>query len=48
MGVTKFRTFEEAEQALWKLEPDNEYFKQIRSTFELAEKLGPFSLHNLE
>lgn len=39
MGVIRFRTFEEAEQALWTFEPDNEYFEQVRSTFELAERL---------
>ena len=44
MGVTKFRTFEEAEQALWKFEPDRTYFEQIRSTFELAERLHNFPL----
>jgi len=39
MGVTKFRTFEEAEQALWNVAPDAEYFAQVRKMFELMERL---------
>lgn len=41
MGVTKFRTFEEAEQALWCLSPDAAYFERVRAMFEVAEKLRP-------
>ena len=40
MGVTKFRTFEEAEQAFWNVAPDAEYFEQVRAMFDLVERLG--------
>lgn len=41
MGVTKFRTFEEAEQALWCISPDAAYFERVRAMFEVAERLRP-------
>ena len=45
MGVTKFRTFEDAEQALWNVAPDTDYYKRVRAMFEFAEKLRP---HNFQ
>jgi hypothetical protein len=39
MGITKFKSFEDAEQALWEFKPDHAYFERIRGVFELAEQL---------
>ena len=39
MPVQKFKTFEEAEQALWCFKPDKEYFKRVERLFEMASKL---------
>lgn len=41
MGITRFKSFEEAERALWVFEPDNAYYQRIRDMFELAERLCP-------
>jgi hypothetical protein len=41
MGVTKFSTFEEAEQALWNFHPANCYFGEVRRLFEMKECLSP-------
>ncbi len=43
MGVTKFSTFEEAEQALWNFQPASDYFEKIRNLFEMKERLSPTS-----
>lgn len=40
MPVKRFRTFEEAEQALWCMQPDAAYFRQVRQLFDLAGKLS--------
>ena len=39
MGIKKFTSFEEAEQALWEFNPDSAYFSRLRDLFALAEKL---------
>ncbi|MDQ1354008.1 MAG: hypothetical protein QG657_4317 [Acidobacteriota bacterium] len=41
MGLQKFKTFEEAQQALWCYNPDETYFKQVRELFKLANRLCP-------
>lgn len=41
MGITKFNSLEEAEQALWCYKPDQAYFRRIRGLFELAARLYP-------
>ena len=41
MGIVKFRTFEEAEQALWTFAPDHAYFDRIRELFDVAQRLCP-------
>ena len=41
MGITKFKSFQEAERALWTYFPDEDYYKRIRALFELKEKLSP-------
>jgi hypothetical protein len=41
MGLQKFKSFQEAEQALWCSHPDEKYFKQVRELFKLANRLCP-------
>jgi hypothetical protein len=41
MGIKKFKSFEEAERALWEFEPDQAYFNRLRNLFDLAEKFRP-------
>jgi hypothetical protein len=43
MPVQRFKTFEEAEQALWCFSPDARYFSRLRSLFHLAARLRPAS-----
>jgi len=39
MPVHKYRTFEEAEKALWALPPDIGYYQRVRAFFLLACRL---------
>lgn len=39
--IYKFKTFEEAQKALWEFEPDEKYYSQIKALFALAYKLYP-------
>ncbi|MBM2814335.1 MAG: hypothetical protein HW421_1097 [Ignavibacteria bacterium] len=39
MSLQKFKTIEEAREALYCFEPDEEYFERVRKFFELASKL---------
>jgi hypothetical protein len=39
--IQRFRTFEEAEEALWCFEPDVAYWKRVKRLFALAERLRP-------
>lgn len=55
MSIQKFKSFEEAEKALWITNPDPAYFKRIRAFYKLFSKLSKFSypkgvykFHNLE
>jgi hypothetical protein len=41
MTVTKYRTFEEAERALWEFNPDDDYFRKVAAMFELMGKIQP-------
>ena len=41
MPVQKFKTFLEAEEALWQYEPDEAYYKSIKELFILSQKLNP-------
>ncbi len=36
MTVEKFKTFKEAEEALWCFHPDEKYYKKVRQLFALA------------
>lgn len=38
MPVQKFKTFEEAERALWVLNPDEKYFERVKQMFEFWDK----------
>lgn len=37
MPVYKYRSFEEAEKALWCLEPDEEYYRNASRLWEIAD-----------
>lgn len=41
MPVQKFKTFEDAEQALWNFKPDEEFLKRIAELWEFANELNP-------
>ena len=41
MAVLKFKTFEDAEQALWNFNPDENFFREIHELFIFAAKLNP-------
>jgi hypothetical protein len=43
MSVQKFKSFEEAEKALWALNPDGAYYKKVRAFYRLFAKLSKFS-----
>ena len=43
MTVQKFKTFEEAERALWNFNPDKEYFKKVSAFYALFSRLNKFS-----
>jgi hypothetical protein len=40
MPVTKFRSFQEAEEALWCFAPDKAYFQQVRQFFATASRMN--------
>ena len=41
MPVYKFRTFEEAERALWNLRPDKQYYHRVKELWNFANQLNP-------
>ena len=41
MPVERFRTFEEAKEALWMLQPDDTYFRQLSVLWRFANRLSP-------
>lgn len=42
MPVQKFKTFEEASQALWNFNPDEQYYRQVRNLYKMYSKLSKF------
>lgn len=43
MSIQRFRTFEEAEQALWCSKPDKAYFQRVAWLWELSDRICPRS-----
>lgn len=41
MPIYKYRTFEEAEKALWNFQPDETYFTKVAELWNFANKLSP-------
>lgn len=41
MTVYKYKTFKEAEQALWNFYPDKAYYKKVCELFDFADRLSP-------
>jgi hypothetical protein len=41
MPVYKYKTFEQAERALWNFHPDAAYYKQVAELWAFAKKLCP-------
>lgn len=43
MTVQKYKTFEEADRALWNFNPDGEYYNKVRTFYKLFSRLSRFS-----
>jgi len=43
MPVYKYKTFEEAERALWNFHPDETYFNKVAELWSFANKLSPIT-----
>lgn len=41
MPIFKYKTFEEAERALWNFQPDETYFTKVAELWNFANKLSP-------
>ncbi|MCP4130820.1 MAG: hypothetical protein GY754_07545 [bacterium] len=41
MPVYKYKSFEEAEKALWNFNPDEDYYKNASELWDMANKLSP-------
>lgn len=41
MPIYTYKSFEEAERALWNFNPDEEYYRQVSQLFQLAFSLNP-------
>ncbi|HOM89045.1 MAG TPA: hypothetical protein PLH80_10965 [Spirochaetota bacterium] len=39
--IYKYKTFDEAQRALWNFNPDAKYYEQVRQLFLLSSKLYP-------
>ncbi|MFQ6113318.1 MAG: hypothetical protein ACE5NG_04410 [bacterium] len=43
MPVFKYKTFEEAERALWNFHPDEAYFRNVAELWDFANELCPIN-----
>jgi hypothetical protein len=43
MPIYKYKTFEEAERALWNFHPDETYFRKVADLWSFANRLSPIS-----
>lgn len=43
MPIYKFRSFAEAERALWNFNPDEAYFRRVAQLWEFANMLSPMA-----
>ena len=43
MTIYKYKTFEEAERALWNFHPDETYFRKVAELWSFANRLSPVS-----
>lgn len=41
MPIYKYKTFGEAERALWNFHPDEAYYEKVAELWEFANKLSP-------
>ena len=41
MPIYKYKTFEEAERALWNFNPDERYYDRVAELWEFANELNP-------
>ena len=41
MPVYRFKSFEEAERAMWTFDPDAGYYERVRQLFDIAAHLSP-------
>ena len=41
MPVQKFKSFQEAEEALWVMKPDEDYYKKVANHWEFVKKFRP-------
>jgi len=53
--IYRFRSFDEAQRALWRFETDAEYFRMLANIFHLGQQLaqpaqpaGVFRFHSIE
>jgi len=43
MPIYKYKTFEEAERALWNFHPDEAYFRKVAQLWDFADRLSPIT-----
>ena len=43
LPIYKYKTYEEAERALWNFHPDEAYFRKVAELWDFADKLSPIT-----
>jgi hypothetical protein len=43
MPIYKYKSFKDAEKALWNFKPDEKYFERVAELWEFANELNPIS-----